>query len=204
MIKTIIFLGADGSGKSTLLKNLVLNLKSNFIGFDIEVIHFRPSLRKKNNSSIVLPYDKKPHNFIISFSKLLVWYIEYVLFFSLKFIKNISTDCIVIFDRHLLDVKFDPLRYRMNKVISRLPFYYIIFPKPKIIFYINARSETINKRKNEVTLTETKIQLKRYQKGLQNITNVFFINSEEPVEICNHLIIKTVVKKLNFENFTNS
>ena len=204
MLKIISFLGADGAGKSTLLKLLETDLKYRTSKVKIKVIHFKPTIRKNNIDGIVLPYNKKPHNLFISVAKLIVWYCEYILFFIIMFLENIFSDLVVIFDRHLIDIKVDPLRYRMNNFVSRLPFYTFIFPKPDIIFYIDGEPKTINKRKIEVSLDETVQQIERYRNILKNIKNVVVINNEQSIEDSYRIICKTVFKVLKIENTTSA
>jgi thymidylate kinase len=204
MIKIISFLGADGSGKSTLLKMLENDLKLNIPKVKTRVVHFKPAIRKKSTGGVVSPYNKNPHNIFISVAKLFIWCCEYISFFIVIYMKNISTYLIIIFDRHLIDIKVDPLRYRMNETVSKLPFYTFLFPKPDIIFYIDAEPGTINKRKNEVSLDETKQQVKMYRDVLKKIKNVMIIDNEQSVENCYMIIRNKVLENIKIDNITNT
>jgi thymidylate kinase len=192
MLRIISFLGADGSGKSTLLTELDTDLRKTYPLKKIKLIHFRPMLKRNNSEDNTRPYCKTEHNYLISFIKLFVWCTEYTFYFFMNSMKNLFNEEIIIFDRHLLDIKIDPVRYRMNKKISELPFFKFLIPKPDLIFYIDAEPELINIRKREVSLAETESQVKSYRKSLERVKDVHTINSQQPIDECRGIIMHIV------------
>jgi thymidylate kinase len=76
-------------------------------------------------------------------------------------------------------VIIDPHRYGIFFHISFLKLLFKIFPKPDLTIYLDAKSDTILKRSNELSKNLVKKNLIKYQKNLKNKKNIFFINSNK-------------------------
>ena len=172
----IAFLGVDGSGKSLQIDKLK---NSNFRFFFRNVIIYHLfTLQTKQNKKKVIPY-LKSYGYFFSFLKILFLFFKFLRFYFLKvfFLKVKST--LIISDRSHIDVIIDPHRYGIFFHISFLKLLFKIFPKPDLSIYLDAKSDTILKRSNELSKNLVKKNLIKYQKNLKNKKDIFFINSNK-------------------------
>lgn len=189
-------LGPDGSGKTTMLEQVKDDIFPAFRR--INQYHLFPMGKQgvEANEVVTDPHSLKTRGFFLSFLKLLyfVWlynwgYIRIVLPQKMR-----ST--LVFFDRYYQDVLIDPDRYRngtpvwVAKMIGRL------IPSPDLWIVLDAPTEIIQQRKQEVSREETACQRKKYLAFAQNTKNCLLVDTNRDVKvistdvctfICNHL-----------------
>ncbi len=196
----IAFLGVDGSGKSLqidYLKNSIFRLF-----FRKTIIYHLFNLQTKQNKKKVIPY-LKSYGYFFSFLKILFLFFKFLRFYYVKIFLLKVKSTLIINDRSHLDVIIDPHRYGIFFHISFLKLLFKIFPKPDLTIYLDAKSDTILKRSNEIPKILVEKNLIKYQNNLKNKKNIFFINSNHNLSKIKNDISKILLKYLiNKSNFT--
>lgn len=176
-MKILIFIGPDGAGKSTIITNITRIL---FENMPYQVIHFKPFIFQRKKGPNQTPYAKKPYGFFLSLARFILWLAEYYLWWVYSYFFHNQT--VYIFDRFLYDVNIDPLRYRVNKWISKIPYFYLLYPGSKIVFLLQATAANLQLRKQEVTEDQSKIQMENYLKYFKTKKNSYFIDTNKSLK----------------------
>ena len=79
---------------------------------------------------------------------------------------------------------------------SRTKFILNFFPRPDLWIFVNPPIKIIKSRKQELSDSELKRQIKEYSIFFKNIKNVLILNSN----IQTNSLIKKIKKKINFIN----
>ena len=170
-----MFLGADGAGKSTLIRAVVATLTAK--GRSVALFHFRPSVRSR--PPVTRPYLKDPHPLPVSLAKVLWWLTEYntwALWVSLR----PKAPEIVLFDRGIVDVMFDPRRYRLPELFRRLNVMLFLVVRPSVVFLLNTTAGELQRRKPEVTSEEADRQCAAYARRPNWSTRVVSLDGGQP------------------------
>lgn len=172
----IVLIGPDGSGKTSIAKSLNKKIKNSVY------FHFAPT--KKNINSFDSKIIKKNINsvnklqVILSIPKMIfkIFYVNAIC--KLKFKKWTNENKIIIGDRFLYNYFLDPLslKYYSSKKLAKF-FIENILIKPDLIIFLKATSETIMKRKNELS----KKQIENFNKLSYelNLTNLKIVNANK-------------------------
>ena len=84
---------------------------------------------------------------------------------------------LVVFDRHLLDIQADPLRYRyggpswLARAACRL------VPRPDLIVVLDAPTSVVRARKQEVTTAESERQSLAYRRLAAEVTGAHLVDA---------------------------
>ena len=176
-------MGVDGSGKTTLAKILQRKFKRS------KYLHLKPYILFQDRRTVVKhPQNNNKSFFILSLLRLLSWLISYKIFFYQNKIKRIY-----IFDRYAHDVLIDPLRYKHSLSHSLTKFILNFFPKPDLWIFLNPSLKTIESRKQELSDTELKRQIKDYTQFFRNQKNVLKLNTNNKKKILIKKITKIIV-----------
>lgn len=145
--KSIAFIGVDGSGKTTTthMINDIISDKSvvQYLGFKNYEIKFV----KKH-------FEHEKNNFIYKINSLLFQYIDLLY----RYYKNRFSKRIVIFDRFPWEA---PINYHgLSKIITFIQ-YKILFPRPKVVYYIYCDMNTSLERKDDIIDVESFKNMKR-------------------------------------------
>lgn len=153
----IVFVGVDGSGKSSIINNIELENKI--------IFHFCPVSRYNKSKTIVSnPHNQKLYSEWLSGIKVFLLFI----LFWFGYLKNIylkKKSNLIIGDRYIYDIYFDPIRYRLKINKNILSKILHLFPKPDFVFCCYGSPDEIYKRKPELSLKVIKQQ--------QNIIKLF-------------------------------
>ncbi len=188
----VAFLGPDGVGKSTLISAFSASVKEQFhTDYYYLLPGWLPRYRNiVNGQAVTNPHDKVSHNTILSIIKLIFWIIEY--FGGYLFKVNKSPRTISIFDRYYYDILVDPHRYCYSAPISIAKFFGLFIPKPDLIVILDAPTDVIQSRKQEVSFEETERQRKKYLSLAKRYTNSVVINTTQDIELSLNDLIKAI------------
>jgi hypothetical protein len=155
----------------------------NYIYGKAEYLHLRPTLipakrsfrsdnLKKKNQDVPNPHEYEPYNYITSFLKFIVLWLDYtfgylkILFWRLK-------GRVVISDRYFYDMLIDPRRFRIRELgLGQKLLLKWLTPKPTISLFLDVDPEVVFKRKKDLTLDEIRRQMNLYNKRLSGYVEV--------------------------------
>lgn len=153
--------------------------------------------RYKSESNIgtvnTVPHSRPPRGMIFSMIKQLFWIYEYNIGYFSIIRPCLEADQLVAFDRYYSDIVVDPIRYRYSgpswfvKLIDK------IIVKPDLVFLISAECDTIQKRKSEVSVDETKRQLAAYKSYVKSLENGFIVSTENHIDDVNEHVKEIIV-----------
>ncbi len=171
----ISFMGVDGSGKSTFIKKIKTKLKKNFK--NIKYLHLKPYfILLDKRTKIKDPHKLKPRSNLISFVILVIWLIQYKLFF---YFNKGKKNQLIIFDRYAHDLLIDKIRYRHNLSNSITKKILHFFPEPHLWIILSVSSRVAEKRKKELSKKELKRQIKEYIKFGKMKKNSIILNTNK-------------------------
>ena len=176
----LAFLGPDGAGKSTLIEELQRVLTDQ----QVEVMHFRVTLRSPINQPVTDPYSKPTHSFVVACAKLIWWHILYAYWGLTRLMRRSHRNQCVIFDRFLYDIVFDPARYRISSCVARLPWHRMVWPKPTLVVILDPPTEVVRSRKQEVMLEHTLAQKAAYSRMVGRPNVLYVPEPLHPQQLC--------------------
>lgn len=191
-------LGPDGSGKSTMLEQVNEDIYPAFRR--ISQYHLFPKSKKLtegNGGGVVTdPHNLKERGLFLSLLKLMY----FIWIYNWGYIKTVFPQKVrstfVVFDRYYQDILIDPLRYRngtpkwVTKMVGGL------IPSPKLWVVLDAPTDVIQKRKQEVSREETERQRQKYIAFANETKNCILVDTNRDVKdiskdvcvfICNYL-----------------
>ena len=194
-MKHYAFVGPDGSGKTSLIFKIISKIQTK--NTSVRVIHFSPSLRAlffKNNRQIVTnPHALPPRSQVTSILKIFFILAKYYAFYF--YISSIdivfAKTTIVFWDRHLVDIIADPLRYRVNlsNVIKKL---ILLYPKPVKIFVVNAPPHVTLSRKCETDYPTALEIYNSYCSLSSTFSSVTCIDAEQSLDSNSNKFFKNI------------
>jgi thymidylate kinase len=144
--------------------------------------HLKPRLvipqRGEAVTIVVDPHGKPPRSALVSLAKIFVWLMEewYANLFQNQ--KNVLLIC----DRYYHDLLVDPKRYRYGgpqwaaKLVGKL------IPQPRLWVLLDAPTEVLRARKQEVPLEETTRQHQAYLAFVRNQRNHAIVDASQPLD----------------------
>jgi len=207
MQKMIAVEAPDGTGKTTFIDNMVVSIAKTFVA-DVsksKIYHHRPNILPnigavgekvgvmKQDKNFTEPHRAKPVGFISSLIRMVYYWMDYAIGVPIILRKNAQFDKITIFDRYIYDFLVDPYRtriklpYWIRKIFSRL------VKQPRIVFVLDADTDTIYARKQELSKEEIERQLNEFRK-LSNLgEKVHFLDATQTPEKIAQDAIKIVI-----------
>ncbi|SRR6266516_2118059 len=183
----VVVLGADGAGKSTLLGAVVQGLTE--AGRSVALFHFRPLARL--DPPVSNPYMKHPHPLLVGIVKMVWWLIQYNVWALSTALRRGVPD-VVLFDRSILDVMFDPRRYRLTEEFRRLDVMPFLLVKPTVVFLLKAPAAELQRRKTEVTRDEADRQSAAYAQMPNWKTEVVSLDACQPRDVLARRVLQTL------------
>ena len=169
----IVILGPDGCGKSSVIDALNNDLGDTFKTIDYFHLKFRlkPGSQHQNTRTVSNPQGQKTYSPLLSVIKLLYFLIIYNLGYWMHAKRIQSPDHLLIFDRYYHDLIVDPKRFRYGgpEWLTRQVLHWI--PAPHLCILLDAPSEVLQARKQEVSFAETTRQRDAYRALVQQLQN---------------------------------
>lgn len=190
-------LGRDGAGKSTFVREFGKAMQAyfpkvekyhTFAGF----VYRRGMFPKKNsNWNLSTPHNEKLRNSFTSFLKINLFFMEAVLGYWFKVFPLKKKSGLIIFDRSFIDVLADPVRYRINLNRRYVRALHYLIPKPDIWIILDLPSDTLIKRKKDLTYEMAEHLRYEYLQLQKFLSNSIVINNENELN-------DTIVQASNF------
>jgi len=179
---SVAFLGPDGSGKSTVIERVGRDLAPAFRRTDCR--HLYPGLlrRSKSVQPVVDPHGLPERSYLSSLLKCLFWALEYSVGHGLRTRPKLVRSTLVLFDRYLPDVLVDRKRYRFSGPQWLVELIWRVVPKPDLVILLDAPTEVLRQRKQEVTEDETKRQRHDYLTMTKRFRNGYIISTDQPLD----------------------
>jgi thymidylate kinase len=193
---SIAFLGADGSGKSTLIERVSGELRQNFR--QVRYRHLRPGVLvpgggKGASGPVTDPHARPPRGASGSLAKLLHFWADYVVGGALWLYPLRVRSTLVIFDRYYHDLLADPLRYRYGGPLAPARWLGRFVPYPDISFVLDAPTEVLQARKQEVPWDECERQRHAYVATAAGLPGACVIDASRPVDEVVARVLEQVV-----------
>ena len=171
-------LGPDGSGKSTLLAGLREQWPQS-LGL-VHTHHLRPHRLNRHNASpgpVVDPHGLPPRGTLTSVAVLLFVILDWWIGYWTQIVRERAKHGVVVFDRHLLDVLVDPLRYRYGGPSWVARAACRIVPRPDLIVVLDAPPVVVQARKQEVTRSESERQSLAYRRLAAEVPGAHLVDA---------------------------
>lgn len=179
----VVFLGPDGSGKSSVIDKVIPKLSPAFR--KTCNIHLRPGLGSKKNrkgTPVTDPHGKPVRGKPSSIFKVLYFLYDYCLGYLFKVRPMLVRSTLVVFDRYYHDLLIDPKRYRYGGGMWLARLVGKLIPKPDLVILLDAPSEVLQRRKQEVSFEETSRQRESYLYLVEKLKNGIVIDASQSIE----------------------
>jgi thymidylate kinase len=176
-------LGPDGSGKSTLLAGL-RSAWPQSLGA-VHLHHLRPgrlTRLREATGPVIDPHARPPRGPVMSVAALTFVILDWWIGYWTWIIRQRTNHGFVVFDRHLLDILVDPVRYRYGgpSWVARAACH--IVPRPDVIVVLDAPAVVVRSRKQEVTPAESERQSLAYRRLATEIAGAYLVDASVPSE----------------------
>jgi thymidylate kinase len=177
----VAVLGPDGSGKSTLLAALSSTWPQS-LG-PVHIHHLRPHRLNRRTAAtgpVTDPHGQPPRGAVMSVAALTFVMFDWWIGYWTRIVRQRAKHGLVVFDRHLLDMLADPLRYRYGgpswvaRAACRL------VPRPDIIVVLDAPTSVVRARKQEVTTAESERQSIAYRRLATAVAGAHLVDATMP------------------------
>jgi len=158
-----LIVGPDGSGKSTFAQSLIKTLDEK--GIRYKHYHFLSQVSKESNKNSIFPHALPMRPFFLSLFSIFARYFRALA----VFFRMISFKGCLIQERGWWDQIVDPKRYRLHpNSILFVRIFGFFLPRPNFVFILTGDSQTIARRKTELSPQETERQCQKWlvQKGV--------------------------------------
>jgi thymidylate kinase len=189
-------LGRDGTGKSTLINHLEIEMSLVFR--KINYYHLYPGLilSNKKKDDFSNPHIKPKRSVFASLLKLSIFYFEYTLGYWYKLYPVKVKSTLIIMDRYFVDIYADPDRYRNSGSKHIVWLIHKLLPKPDLWLILDASTEAVFKRKQEVEFSVSETQRKSYLELGKKIKNAYVLDTEKDIKEEVLLAAEIINKKL--------
>lgn len=194
----VVLLGPDGSGKSSVIDAL---LREGVPGYRrVHSVHFRPGLGgggdgRPSGAPHPQPHGKPPRGLLASTAKLLYYGGDYLAGHVLGTRPRLVRSTLVLFDRYYDDLLVDPRRYRYGGGLSVARWIGRLVPKPGLVILLDAPTDAVRARKQEVTPAESERQRKGYLTLLRELPQGRVVDASQPLALVVAEVRDLIVKR---------
>jgi len=149
--------GPDGIGKSAVIEALPQHLGAAFA--------------------------QTPRSYVTTFCKLVYWLLDCWIGYLSSIRPAARRSRLVIFDRYLPDILVDPVRYRLPASAMNVAELFVkLAPKPDVYVLLDAPAEIVQRRKCEVSVSESRRQRAAYRILFQSFPSSVILDADCPVD----------------------
>ena len=173
----VVFLGPDGAGKSSAIEGLSRLLEPAFARQEIR--GFAPAFARllgRRPCSTAEPHGLPKRSPTTSLLRAGYW-LAFNLWSHLSLWMARARSTLVLYDRHFSDILIDPCRYRYGGPRWALRLNAWLVPRPDLVLMLDAPTEILQRRKQEVPFAETARQLMSYRKFVSGLSNGHIIDA---------------------------
>jgi thymidylate kinase len=196
----VALLGPDGAGKSSVIEGIGTGHAAGFAG--CASYHLRPTVGAHRNSATrnCDPHGEPPRGTLISVCKLVYLLIANWSAYLTVVRPQVAMGKLVLFDRYFPDCVADPKRYRLPASCRRLAETIAgLIPEPDLYVVLDAPASVLQRRKREVTFTESERQRNVYAMRLSGLPNAARVDAARPLarvvdEVVDRIIAMRLVR----------
>lgn len=184
----IAFLGCDGSGKSAVIRRVADYLEDENIV--VYIGHWRPSIiaNPKAANSASAPHGQAPRGQIGSILKLGWLWINWWMGMAIETCKR-RRRVNMLFDRYHADLLIDPKRYRYGGPMWLARMASAAMPQPDMVFYLDAPTEVLLERKQEIDRESMEQLRKDYLELCSRDDSITILDATQPLDEVTHIIL---------------
>jgi len=183
---TVVLCGADGSGKSTAAHAVVDGLSPTFPAAKVRHFHWKPPVftaaRQAARGPATDPHAQPPRNPALSLGYFAIHWLEFFLGSHLCLRPITFRGGLVLIDRYYYDFFVDQRRYRLRVSPTLVRLGNCLLKKPDLVLLLDAPAEMLQRRKQEVPLTETERQCLAYRQLVQQLPNGRTVDASQPAD----------------------
>jgi thymidylate kinase len=178
----LVLLGPDGAGKSTTLCGLRASLAPAFRRTAAH--HLAPHAFRTPPAGLPVtdPHGRTPRSLMGSLIKLVYWAVDYIVGYHLTIRPALARTTLVLFDRYLVDALVDPRRYRYGGPRWALEALWRAVPKPDLVVLLDAPTDVLRDRKQEVPAEEIDRQRQAYRALVEELPNGHLADAAQPLD----------------------
>jgi energy-coupling factor transporter ATP-binding protein EcfA2 len=165
----VLLVGPDGSGKSTLAPK-ILEAFRNSVPIT-KHMHWRPGVLPRAGSLVgsgggdpSRPHGQEAHSRVLSIGLLSYYWVDFFLGTWLRVIPVRARGGLVIVERGWWDYAVDPRRYRLAVSPKIVRFLGGLLPAPDVVLILEAKPETLHRRKRELPVEELSSQMEHWRR----------------------------------------
>jgi thymidylate kinase len=182
----IAILGPDGCGKSTVHLGLTEALRFTYPPGKGLLLHWKPVVFGRSHRQVTEvvtdPHGRPPRNPLASLAYFAFHWLEFLLG-SLTLIHPVKfRNGLVISDRCYYDFFVDPKRFRLNLPRWVLRLGGGLLPQPDLVFLLDAPTEVLQSRKQEVSPEETRRQRDAFLAVVKALPNGHVLDATQSPE----------------------
>lgn len=199
----VIVLGPDGSGKSTVIDQVMSTLSGAFRR--TQYFHLRPRLgvsSMQNTPPVTNPHAQPPRSLMLSVLKVFYFWLDYTLGYWLKLYWLMVRSTLVVFDRYYYDLMIDPRRFRYQGPRWLVQAVGSCIPKADLVILLDAPTEVLQARKQEVSPDETERQRQAFLDLVKTVPNSHVVNAALPLHelmVCvNDIVLAAMESRMKY------
>jgi thymidylate kinase len=183
---TLVLLGADGCGKSSVATGLIESLRHTFNPGKGLHGHWKPMVlplrRRAERKPTTDPHAQPPRGRMASLLVLVCHWLEYLVGACVRFLPVLFRNGLVLMDRYHYDFAVDPRRYRLQVSAGAVRALFRLLPAPDLVIVLDAPTEVLRARKQEVPEAETRRQQEAFRTLAASLPCAKIVDCAQPLD----------------------